>query len=220
MSTLTELPPWLRQIAIGLALFLIGGAISFGYSYRPLHGAKNWQIEQLETRLDEVNRENLALADQLASLRRADAGRIDPEALEQVEKELEKTRVALARAEKEMKSLDQKRREADSGATRWRKRYEDLRDSQAALAAAGPSPASPQISSDRPDPPKAPPPPGRTSPGLASTGSRHEGAIGPGALPSPRVPGDARETMPPASPSAPTIGDSGAPRPRDASPLP
>lgn len=146
MPTLTALPWWLRQGLIGLGLFLAGGLISFGYSYRPLHGEKNWKIEHLESRLDEVNRENLALSDELAGLRSSEASKVDPETLAQVERELGKTQKALSQVEKNLERAEKKRKEAASGASRWRQRYEELRDSQAAMPAAptpAPEPAAP-----------------------------------------------------------------------------
>ena len=72
---------WARQILMGVGLFLSGGILAFGYSYRPLHGALSWQVDQLESRLDERNRENLELADTLAAQKAEDVARIDPENL-------------------------------------------------------------------------------------------------------------------------------------------
>ena len=46
------LPRWLRHGLIGVGLFLAGAALAFGYSYRPLHGALSWQVDQLEAKLD------------------------------------------------------------------------------------------------------------------------------------------------------------------------
>ncbi|MBW2499193.1 MAG: hypothetical protein JRF61_18075 [Deltaproteobacteria bacterium] len=185
MPGLKELPLWLRQILAGVGLFLLGGLIAFGYSYRPLHGAKNWQIEQLETRLNAVNRENLTLSDELSALRTAEAERVDPATLAQVEQELEKTRSALTRSEKQLERAEKKQRDANSSATRWRQRYEELRDAQDALAA-------------RPRPSSAPStPPASASPGL------------PGAPASALIPGHSTTDTPPApgaSPNAPEGG--------------
>lgn len=46
------MPPWLRTALIGACLFMLGGALSFGYSYRPLHGALTWKVDELEERID------------------------------------------------------------------------------------------------------------------------------------------------------------------------
>lgn len=152
MQRFQALPLWLRQISIGLGLFVAGGLFAFGYSYRPLHGARIWQIQQLESRLDSVNRENLALHDELAQLRSATSDRVDPETLAQVERELGQTKAALARAEKGLKSSEARRRELASKATRWQRRYEDLRDAPAPnpvpAAASNARPLLPDASSD------------------------------------------------------------------------
>jgi len=149
MQRFQALPLWLRQTLIGLGLFVAGGLFAFGYSYRPLHGARIWQVQQLESRLDSVNRENLALHDALARLRSETAERVAPETLAQVERELEKTKGALARAEKGLKRSEARRRELASRATRWQRRYEELRDAPAPTSPSTPrespstSPAAP-----------------------------------------------------------------------------
>jgi len=159
IDLLRALPPWLRQIGVGLALFVAGGVFAFGYSYHPLHGAERWKIEHLTRRLDEANRENLALGDELARLRTEESSRVDADTLAQVERELEKTRSALGKAEQDLARSERARRDASSNASRWRRRFEELneelKEAREALAAA-PTPA-PEASA----PPPASPLPGR-----------------------------------------------------------
>jgi hypothetical protein len=142
MDFWNSLPAILRKTLIGAGLFLAGAALSFGYSYRPLHGAMTWKVDQLEAKLDERNRENLVLGDELAKLRAVEAVRIDPEALESVEEELKKTKRALASAEKKLERGEKKRKDSLARADRWRKRYESLRDEQVAAAATPPTQAT------------------------------------------------------------------------------
>ena len=131
---------WMRRVLIAAGLFLAGAVLSFGYSYRPLHGDLTWKVDELERRIDERNLENMKLGDELARLRSQNAEQIDPETYSQVEKELEKTKRALAQAEKDLDRTDRKRKDANASASRWRKRYEDLRDQPAVAAARPPEP--------------------------------------------------------------------------------
>lgn len=178
MNAENPLPGWARQILIGAAAFVVGGLIAFGYSYRPLHGALSWKVDSLEERLDERNRENLQLSDELARLQTDESERIEPEAFEQIQAELKKTRAALAKAEKAVDRAEQKRKKANSSAATWRKRYETLRDeSEPRVAAdtsgagAGPTPAgdSPNEATDHSVP--ASPDPG-TGPGSPQASGR------------------------------------------------
>lgn len=143
-------PSWLRQLVAGLGLFLAGGLFAFGYSYRPLHGARVWKIEQLEARLHEVGRENLALADELARLRTSASTRVDPETVDQLESELEQTKTLLGKVERRLETADRKRQQASSEASRWRRRFETLQEEQSATPAApasapAPTPVSPSL---------------------------------------------------------------------------
>ena len=140
MNGENPLPGWLRQILIGIALFFAGAVLAFGYSYRPLHGAMTWRIEQLESRLDERNRENVRLSDALEKQQSLEEKKVDPETFAQVERELEKTKRVLTRAEKDLKRAERKRKEALTSATRWRKRFEELRDTPAPAPAPTPVP--------------------------------------------------------------------------------
>jgi len=139
MNGENPLPRWARHILIGLGLFLAGAILAFGYSYRPLHGAMSWQIEQLEARLDERNRENLLLSDSLAKQTSVEADRIDPETLAQVKKELDQTKRVLAQTEKDLRRAKGKRKDANASAAKWRKRFKELEGRPSPVAAASPS---------------------------------------------------------------------------------
>lgn len=141
MNESISLPRWIRLPLIGIGLFLAGGLLAFGYSYRPLHGAMTWQIEELERRIDVRNLENLKLGDQLARLRSQEASQIDPDTFSQVERELGKTKKALAQAEKDLAREQSKHKESNSSASRWRKRYEELLEQKKNVPAA-PAPSS------------------------------------------------------------------------------
>ena len=170
MKYLNLLPLWVRHALIGAVLFVAGAILAFGYSYRPLHGALSWQVEQLESRLDERNRENSKLSDALAKHKSNEATRIDPDTLAQVKRELSQTQRVLSQAEKDLKRTDRKRKESVASAKKWRTRYEELRDAAASVPEATPSlvedlaagsatpesnPAAPSGASDPPSPSSA-----------------------------------------------------------------
>lgn len=169
MDGSTSLPDWARRALIGAGLFLLGGLLAFGYSYRPLHGALAWKVTALEEKLDARNLENLKLSDELARRRSEEAERVDPEAFDKIERALAKTEAALAQAEKDLSRADRKRKDANASARTWRKRYETLRDERAALPAASspaaPAPAAP--ANDASAPTAAPAP--STSPAIPPT---------------------------------------------------
>jgi len=172
------LPLWLRHALIGFGLFLAGALLAFGYSYRPLHGALSWQVDQLETRLDDRNRENLELTDSLARQQSIEAERIDPETLAQVERELDQTKRVLRQAEKDLKRAERKRKDANASASKWQKRYEELRDAPAAQIAATPTtrPNGEAATSAVEGLPAAPAP--SDTPGTSPTPSQNSGESG------------------------------------------
>ena len=139
MDDSNPLPGLVRQVLIGAGFFVLGGLLALGFSYRPLYGSLTWKVEALEERLDERNRENLALGDELAGLRAQEGERIDPDQFAQLERDLEKARQALAQAEKDRDRASRKRKDANASASRWRKRYETLRDQTSAASAVAPA---------------------------------------------------------------------------------
>lgn len=166
------LPVWARNTLIGAGLFLLGGVLAFGYSYRPLHGALTWKVDQLEERIDARNLENLKLSDEIARLRADESTRVDPEAFAKAETELARIKTALEQAEKDRSRADRKRKDANASASRWRKRYEKLRD-ETELAAKTPEiePQSPAPPTPAAEPNPAPAPtPAAPSPSPEETG--------------------------------------------------
>jgi hypothetical protein len=59
---------WLHPILF-LLVAMLGAAGSFAYSYAPLHRAKDWKVEYLESRLDKGNLELTELREGLAAAR-------------------------------------------------------------------------------------------------------------------------------------------------------
>jgi len=146
MERWNSLPFIVRQIMLGVLLFVLGAALSFAYSYRPLHGALTWKVDSLEARLDERNIESTKLKDELARLEKQAKTSVDAETLAQVEAELSRTKAALKKSESVVELTERKRRDANSSADRWRKRYQALRDDQSALPAAkAPSSSAPSL---------------------------------------------------------------------------
>ena len=161
MNEEKRLPLWVRHSLIGVGLFFAGALLAFGYSYRPLHGALAWQVDQLETRIDERNRENTELRDALVKQEAMESTRIDPDTLAQVKKELVQTKRVLDQAEKDLKRADRKRKESVGSAATWRKRFEDLRDSISSVATTvprrnGAAPSSPSAIPTSPVSPTSP----------------------------------------------------------------
>jgi hypothetical protein len=129
-------------VLIGVGIFLAGALLAFGYSYRPLHGALSWQVDQLELRLDQCNLENLRLSDELAARKSVVATAIDPDTFAQVERELEQTKRVLDQAERNLKRSERKRKSADASASKWQKRFRELERPPAPDAAPAPRTAS------------------------------------------------------------------------------
>jgi hypothetical protein len=98
---------WHHPVLVLIA-FVLGGAMSFAYSYAPLHRAKDWRIEHLETRLASRNEHTRELERQLALARKSLAGAPAAEALAALETRLdEATSLAASRA-KDISSLERK----------------------------------------------------------------------------------------------------------------
>jgi len=158
MEESITLPTWARNGLIGIGLFLLGGLLAFGYSYRPLHGALTWKVDQLEARIDERNLENLKLSDEIARLRADESTKVDPDAFAKNEAELAKIRTELEQSKKDLARTDRKRKDANASASRWRKRYEKLRDETAVAAKAPEIKAESAVTSVAQTPPSNPGP--------------------------------------------------------------
>lgn len=163
MEFWNALPGWFRQIAIALVCFTVGALGAFGYSYRPLHGALTFKVEALEQRIDQRNRENLALKDEVALLQSGESSCIQPEELEEVKRELGQIHFALGESQAEVERVERNLRDANANANRWRKRFHSIRDAAEPTLPAAPTPA-PQASAPPAASPPAPASPATSNP--------------------------------------------------------
>jgi hypothetical protein len=103
--------------------FLAGGILAFGYSYTPLHGAKNWKIDYQASRL-ESQREKLAALD--AKLAAAGAEAADAARLEESRprrEELDEAQAKLKGLEKKLAALEAENSKLTRSRDSWRSRH-------------------------------------------------------------------------------------------------
>lgn len=149
MGLWNSLPEMVRLVLLCVAFFAAGAVLSFGYSYRPLHGALTFKVEALEGRIDERNRENLALRDEIGLLKSGESSCIEPEELAEVERELGRVRYQLSESEASVERAERNLRDANSNANRWRERFHELRDSGPTTMPAATAPTTPPSRPER-----------------------------------------------------------------------
>jgi galactokinase len=106
-----------------VSAFLVGGVLAFGYSYVPLHGAKNWKIDYQESRL-EGQREKLE--ELKAKLVAAEALAKRASALEQQvprREELEKALAKLEALEAKHSALGKANKKLTRDRNTWQSRH-------------------------------------------------------------------------------------------------
>ncbi len=145
MPKFLDVKQWLRVLwhnpLLFLATLLLGAAISFVYSYAPLHRAKDWKIEYLDERLVIRSKQVGELEEELQKARKSLEGTPSGEELGAVRAQLkEATSLASAR-EKEMEALLRKLRSTRKSRDEWKSRY-DATSSQLEAAAAEPEGAA------------------------------------------------------------------------------
>ncbi len=144
--------PWpgllLRHPVPFVAVVLVGAVASFLYSYIPLHGGKNWQIDHLEQRVDAQNEKLQKLEMEISVTRSDAASRPESGEFESMKLELrgavrerDQLRAAVKRSEQTITSLRKTR-------DQWKEKYETLAAAPVAppaseVAPAGPAPEGP-----------------------------------------------------------------------------
>lgn len=164
MSLWNSLPGILQKSIIGVTCFVAGGLLFMGFSYRPLYGSLAIQVETLEQRIDERNRENLALADEITALQSGETSCIEPEELKEVELELGRVRFALTESGEAVDRVKRNLKDANANADRWRKRFNELQNSAPSTLPAAPAPSA------RREPVRSAPTGRPTEPAKPSTG--------------------------------------------------
>lgn len=159
-----ELVRLARRAGIYAGIFLAGGLLTFGYSYSPLHDAKNWRIDYLEERIRAKDAQLDELQKQLDEVRSEAADKPDGETFKLLQQELvtadktvQELERKLARAEKQAKELERSR-------DKWKARHAEAESRRQPLAAsapaAEPAPATAAAETAAPDSAPAAPAPG------------------------------------------------------------
>ncbi|MGH0035425.1 MAG: hypothetical protein ACQGVK_10410 [Myxococcota bacterium] len=128
-----------HPIHIGVAL-LVGAVGSFVYSYGPLHRAESWQIDYLQERVDEQNRQIRSMEEELGGLRAQASSGPDPEALAAERKEAKAAQRELSSARKEAERSERTIKSLRRSVSQWKTKYEqaqaDLEELKASAVAA------------------------------------------------------------------------------------
>jgi hypothetical protein len=117
--------------------FLVGGILAFGYSYAPLHSAKDWKIDYQESRLESQRKKLDAFEAKLAA---AEAEAAQATLLEQRAprpQEFEEAQAKLAALEANLADLEKQKGKLTRSRDTWRSRHaaaEEERDEWKAQA--------------------------------------------------------------------------------------
>jgi hypothetical protein len=119
---------------IYLGTFLAGGLVTFAYSYHPLHNAKNWQIEYLESRMAAKTTKLESVKREVGKLRTEALGRPDFETFENVQDGLGKAEKKIASLEKKAAWSDSKIAELERSRASWKNRASEAESKADRLA--------------------------------------------------------------------------------------
>jgi len=122
-SALREL---LRRVGVYAGLLIAGAVFAFGYSYVPLHNAKNWQIDHLESRLEATNQELIRLRELVDNLEADTADRPDADTLKTVQKELDRSDEQIAELEKSLERAQQQAKALQRERDEWQRKHREL----------------------------------------------------------------------------------------------
>lgn len=186
MHPLLDVKPWprvLRQYPLLiLSAALLGGLGAFAYSYAPLHRAKDWQIDYLESRLESRNQQVESLEEKLRDAQASMDGKPSGEELGALRGKLDEVTKHSSSLEKQVRELEQQLEQVTRSRDGWKQKHAAaLREIESVKAAAAATPdepvaaASPQRDADDAGSPAAPAPvAGGTTPEAA--GAPHASA--------------------------------------------
>ena len=134
---------WMARPFSCLLIFALGGVFAFGYSYVPLHAAKQRRVERLESELASEAGRGLALAERLAEIELE--ARLAPESDEvqtlrseknEANRELAGLEKELTSARKRITRLERERSKYKKDAGNYKKAVKELTSERDALLAA------------------------------------------------------------------------------------
>lgn len=141
MHPLLDVRPWPRILLqyplLVLTAALLGAVGAFGYSYAPLHRAKNWQIEYLQSRLESRNEQVASLEEKLLEARSSLDGQPSGEDLGALRAQLEEANDLSGSLRKQLRDLERQLEQATQSRDDWKKKHAAaLREIESAKAAA------------------------------------------------------------------------------------
>jgi hypothetical protein len=158
-----ELVRLARVAGIYVGVFLTGGAVTFAYSYWPLHDAKNWKISYLEERLEAKDIELQDVQNELAGLREESADKPDGQTFKMLQDELVTADKTAKELERKLAQAEKRAKEMEKSRDSWKAKYASSESEREELAAQRQAPAD----DDSAGAPAAPAPPAAPSAGAA-----------------------------------------------------
>jgi peptidoglycan hydrolase CwlO-like protein len=157
------------RIGIYVGIFVAGGSISFVYSFVPLHSAKNWKIDYLETRLEAKDQQLRSAVHRLAAVEAEAADKPDSQTFKLLQDELASGDKTIKNLERDLARAKRRTSELERSRNGWKAKHAAAESEIEALASA-----------DAEEPADTPP----ASPAPSAAASAADDAFGPIAGPS------------------------------------
>ncbi len=137
---------WRNPLLFAMA-FVLGGVAAFAYSYAPLHRAKDWRIDYLESRVESRNAQTKGLEVDLENARKSLAGVPSTEELQGMRAQLAEDSALVASGRREIDGLAAKLKRMTRSRDSWKSRHADaaaqVEELEQAIAGAAPAPPEP-----------------------------------------------------------------------------
>jgi peptidoglycan hydrolase CwlO-like protein len=133
------------RIGIYVGVFVAGGSIAFAYSFVPLHNAKNWKIDYLETRLEAKDERLRSAEHQLAAVQAEAADKPDSQTFKLLQDELASVDKTIKSLERDLSRAKRRVSELERSRNNWKKKHAAAESRIEALVSsnASPPPAEP-----------------------------------------------------------------------------
>jgi hypothetical protein len=124
------------RIGIYVGIFVAGGSISFVYSFVPLHSAKNWKIDYLETRLEAKDQQLRSAVHRLAAVEAEAADKPDSQTFKLLQDELASGDKTIKNLERDLARAKRRTSELERSRNGWKAKHAAAESEIEALASA------------------------------------------------------------------------------------